>query len=85
VTKYNQSVDNESAYEILGAKLEQASQKTKEEKEAKQEQKASGRTKKEESIFDNPMVRQVERTAATVLTRSLLGVLGLGGRRKRLF
>ena len=36
--------------------------------------------KKEESIFDNPVVKQVGRTAAAIITRSLLGALGLGGR-----
>jgi hypothetical protein len=49
-----------------------------------QEQKMQRRgSKKDETIFDNPMVRQVGRTAASVITRSLLGVLGLGGRRSR--
>jgi hypothetical protein len=35
------------------------------------------------SSLDNPMVRSAGRTAATMLTRSLLGVLGLGGRTRR--
>ena len=84
VAKYNEVIDNESAYEMLTGKLEQASQKPEQEKETAHEQKTSGRTaKKEESIFDNPMMKQVGRTAATVLTRSLLGVLGLGGRRRK--
>ena len=39
--------------------------------------------KKEESWMDNPMVRSAGRTAATMITRSLLGVLGLGGTRRR--
>jgi DNA helicase HerA-like ATPase len=84
--KYNQVIDNESAYEILNSKLELASQKAREETQATQRQKAQGgTTKKDDSIFANPMVRQAERTAASILTRSLLGVLGIGGRRKRLF
>ncbi|HET9824968.1 MAG TPA: helicase HerA-like domain-containing protein, partial [Chitinophagaceae bacterium] len=86
VAKYNQALDNESAYEILSGKLEQASRRTEQEKQMKQQPTASGRaTKKDESIFDTPAMRQVERTAASVLTRSLLGVLGLGGRRRSLF
>jgi DNA double-strand break repair helicase HerA and related ATPase len=86
VAKYNQVIDNESAYEILTSKLELASQKSEAEKQAAQQQKAQNKpAKKEESIFDNPMIRQAERTAASVLTRSLLGVLGLSGRRKSLF
>ena len=85
-TKYNESIDSESAYEMLTAKLEQASQQSAQEKQGTQKQKVSGRTaQKEDSIFDTPVMRQVERTAASVLTRSLLGVLGLGGRRKSLF
>ena len=38
------------------------------------------RKQKEESFFDNPIVKQVGRTAASIITRSLLGALGLGGR-----
>ena len=82
--KYNQQIDKESAYEILTDKLKQAAEKTNQEREFQQEQKSSRRTtKKEDTIFDNPMVKQVGRTAASVITRSLLGVLGLGGRRSR--
>ena len=85
-TKYNESIDSESAYEMLTAKLEQASQQSGQEKQGTQKQKVSGRTaQREDSIFDTPVMRQVERTAASVLTRSLLGVLVLGGRRKSLF
>ena len=83
VAKYNQSIDSESAYEILTAKLQQASQKTEQDKQVAQQQKTAA--KQEKSIFDSPVAHQVERTAAAVLTRSLLGVLGLGGRRKSIF
>jgi DNA helicase HerA-like ATPase len=84
VTKYNQAVDSESAYEILNGKLQQATQQAQQQKEI-QQQKTSFKGKKEDSFFDNPVVKQAERTAASVLTRSLLGVLGLGGRRKSIF
>jgi uncharacterized protein len=77
VTKYNEPVDSESAYEILTAKLEEAAEKT---AEAEQEQEAEKKEKKEGGFFDNPMVKQVGRTAASVITRGLLGALGLGGR-----
>jgi len=83
VTKYNQVTDSESAYEILNDKLQQASQQTEQQKQI-QQQKTTGRpTKKDDSFFDSPVVKQAERTAAAVLTRSLLGVLGLGGRRRK--
>ena len=78
VAKYNQSMDSQSAYEILTGKLQQATQKSAVVEENKPSTRAA---KKEDSILDSPVVRQMERTAASVLTRSLLGVLGLGGRR----
>lgn len=78
--KYNQVVDSESAYEILTAKLQEAQAKSEEVSTSKAE---STSTKKEESFFDNPVVKQVGRTAATIITRSLLGALGLGGRTSR--
>lgn len=76
VTKYKEVLDDESAYEILNAKLAEAAEK-------QQEVKTTKADEKEESIFDNPIVKSMERTAATMLTRSLLGALGLGGRGRR--
>ena len=90
-SKYNKVIDSHSAYEILNAKIEAAKQREQEieemEQQAKEEKKVA-RAPKEKSILDNPMVRSAGRTAATMITRSLLGVLGLGGtsrRRKSLF
>ena len=85
VAKYNQAIDSHSAYEILTDKLNDAAKKSEDEKQ--DDDKGSRRpAKKEPGFFDNPVVKQVGRTAASVITRSLLGVLGLGGRRrKRLF
>jgi hypothetical protein len=80
VAKYNQAIDSQSAYEILASKLEQASQNS-----APVRKSAGRAVQKDDSIFDSPIVKQVERTAASVLTRSILGVLGLGGRRKSIF
>jgi uncharacterized protein len=87
--KYNQVIDSESAYEILTEKLEEASKKEagekQEETEAKKEKKS---TTKEKGILDNPVVKSMTRTAGNTIVRTLLGVLGLGGRsrsRKSLF
>ncbi len=81
VAKYNQAVDSQSAYEILTAKLQTASAQA-----APATATRTAAAKKDDSIFDNPLVRQAGRTAASMITRSLLGVLGLGGRStKRLF
>ena len=80
--KYNVSIDSESAYEILNRKLQEAAEQEKQEEEQKAEAKPK-KAVKEESIFDNTAVKQASRTAASIITRSLLGALGLGGRRKR--
>ncbi len=78
--KYNETVNRESAYEMLTEKLEQAAERTAAEKVEKPKKAAA---KKEEDFFDNPVVKQVGRTAASVITRSLLGALGMGGRTRR--
>ncbi|HEY0676978.1 MAG TPA: helicase HerA-like domain-containing protein [Chitinophagaceae bacterium] len=79
-SKYNEVVDRESAYELLTEKLEEAAERSANEKE---ETTAKKTTKKEEGFFDNPVVKQVGRTAASVITRSLLGALGMGGRSRK--
>ena len=73
--KYNRVIDSESAYEILNDKIATAAQQTK-------QQTAPKNAPKEKSFFDNPTVKQVGRTAASIITRSLLGALGLGGKSK---
>jgi hypothetical protein len=85
VNKYNQEVDNESAYELLNKKIEVAEQRSAEieqmQQEAKEERKTSA--KPEKTWMDSSVVKQAGRTAASILTRSLLGVLGLGGSTRR--
>ncbi|MDQ3682177.1 MAG: DUF853 domain-containing protein [Bacteroidota bacterium] len=83
--KYNKTVDSESAYEILNNKLAEAQLRSDEVLQRQQEAKTTRATatKKEQTWLDNPMVKSAGRTAATMLTRSLLGVLGLGGRTRR--
>ncbi|MEJ0103222.1 MAG: helicase HerA-like domain-containing protein [Bacteroidota bacterium] len=79
VAKYNGVIDSRSAYEILTDKLNEAAKKGDDNTQDDNKRPA----KKEPGFFDNPVVKQVGRTAASVITRSLLGVLGLGGRRKK--
>ena len=75
VPKYSQVIDTESAYEILTAKLQDAANKT-------AQNTAPGKQPQStlERILNSGAAKQVERTAASVITRSLLGALGLGGR-----
>lgn len=87
VKKYAEVIDNESAYEILTKKLEANAVAVEEaeaaEQKAKEEAKAEKSSSKEKGILDSPILKQVGRTAASVLTRGLLGALGLGGRKKK--
>ncbi len=82
VKKYAAVEDSQSAYEILTAKLEEAAQKSAAEEQEKDADKPSKRQEKStvEKVLDNSVTRQIGRTAANVITRSLLGALGLGGR-----
>ncbi len=75
-SKYNREIDSQSAYEILTDKIATAAQQTKQDTAPKDAPKVKG-------FFDNSTVKQVERTAASIITRSLLGALGLGGRSKK--
>jgi DNA helicase HerA-like ATPase len=75
--KYNEVVDRESAYEILNEKLSIADES---------EEEAAPRGKQEkstlETILSSSVTRQIGRTAASIITRSLLGALGMSGKKK---
>jgi DNA double-strand break repair helicase HerA and related ATPase len=81
VKKYGEEIDSESAYEILTTKLQEAADKTAATEAA---HKSYGKQKQEkgvlEQVMDSSVARQVGRTAANIITRSLLGALGLGGK-----
>ena len=89
--KYNEVIDSKSAYEILTEKLEDAAKRDAEQKQDEEKEKTEKRTpaKKEKGFFDDPTVKSMTRTAGNSIVRTLLGVLGLGGRsrskRKSLF
>jgi DNA helicase HerA-like ATPase len=92
IPMYNQEIDRDSAFEMLSEKIEQAREEELVEERRKEQEKArsvvSRRRVKEppsmlEELSKNTMVRQVGRTLARELGRGLLGVLGLGGRRRR--
>lgn len=83
--KYNQDIDSESAYEILHAKLQLASESNTTETEQNTPKGKQTRNEKStlEQILSSPVTKQVGRTAAQIITRSLLGALGLGGKSTR--
>ncbi|MEO6668726.1 MAG: helicase HerA-like domain-containing protein [Ferruginibacter sp.] len=84
VIKYNPVVDSNSAYEILTAKLEEATEKTAAAQAAAPSKKSA---KPEPSTFEkvanNTVVKSMLRTAGNGIVRGLLGALGLGGRTTR--
>ncbi|MBS1601122.1 MAG: DUF853 family protein, partial [Bacteroidetes bacterium] len=87
--KYNTPVDSESAYEILTAKLAEAATRNGDNGGSTTGGQGRQTTSKKperstlEKILDSPAARQAERTAAGIITRSLLGALGLGGKSKK--
>ena len=95
IKKYNEEIDSRSAHEMLTEKLEEAAGIAEKEKAEKEAAKAAaqaakqtgGKTKEEKSVIeemlDSSAARQVGRTAASVITRTLLGALGLGGRSRK--
>lgn len=77
--KYNQEIDSQSAYEMLTAKLEEAA--------AIAPTVVAGKTAKPEEstlekVVNNSVVKSIVRTAGNTIVRSLLGSLGLGGRKR---
>jgi uncharacterized protein len=83
VKKYAVMIDNDSAYEMLTEKLAEAATRESNEAAEKQAAKGSKKSSGEESIFDNTIVRQAGRTAASIITRSLLGALGISSTSRR--
>ncbi|THH40426.1 helicase HerA-like domain-containing protein [Neolewinella litorea] len=93
VRKYNESIDRESAYEILEKKLERARAEEHRAEMEEQREKArettsstsrrrTGREKSMlEEIMSNTMTRQIGRTVAREVARGILGVLGIKRRR----
>jgi len=81
--KYDQTIDKESAREILAAKIEAAQAEEHQEKLKEQKEKAvrnySGRRNKTvfEQVMNSSASRQVGRTLAREVTRGILGALGV--------
>lgn len=77
IQKYNTEIDRESAFEILNKKLESIKVAAPSKSSSSPQQKGMI-----EEVVNSTAGRQVMRTVARELTRGLLGVLGVGGRRR---
>jgi len=77
IDKYNQDIDRESAFEILGDKLEKIEKEQEKAVLPGPKPRTTRRTKQDESIIEelskNTMVRQIGRTIFRELTRGILG------------
>lgn len=88
-SKYNEEIDRESAFEMLNAKIQQATVVKEEEKAATEEaktEKKTGSAKAEKSTFEKVAESKVTQIVVKEVARGLLGVLGLKGtttRRKK--
>lgn len=81
ISKYNRTIDRESAHEILSAKIEDA----RGDEHREEMKRRSGRREKStlEQVLDSTTTRQIGRTVARELTRGLLGVLGVKTTKRR--
>lgn len=79
VAKYEQTVNKESAYEMLANRMEQATQNTSTTQKSRP-------VKEEPGMFESVMKSRAGRTFTTTLAREgakfVLGMLGLGGRKR---
>jgi DNA helicase HerA-like ATPase len=81
IKKYNDTIDRESAYEILSNKIKTTVEnKTTDATNPSPEKEEPGML---EQAMNSTTGRQVLRTVTGVLTRSLLGALGLGATRRK--
>jgi DNA helicase HerA-like ATPase len=86
VKKYNEVVDRESAYEILTEKLQSTRQPVQEKKSTTTKSKTKSKETEEDGIGDTlgkVANSGVGKMVVKEVTRGLLGVIGLGGRRKK--
>ena len=80
VAKYNQVIDEPSAYEMLNAKFQEAASNATAPIPGKQVKAPESTLEK---VVNNTVVKSMMRTAGNSIVRSLLGSLGLGGRTKK--
>lgn len=92
VSKYNEVIDRQSAYEILTGKIagetsEEGDTNSETETTSQPEEEGGGMLGKAGEfigdILNSPVTKQVGRTVARELTRGLLGALGLGGNSRK--
>lgn len=79
--KYGQPIDRESACEILSKKMEELHRELEEQQQAKEDQRKAKQEREEPSALERMANSSAGRTVIREVTRGLLGILGLTGRR----
>lgn len=74
---YNETINRESAYEILSGKLESHAQETEEKKAEKTDTKAEKKKKEEPSMIEDVINSSAGKVVIREVTRGLLGILGI--------
>lgn len=82
VEKYGEPIDRESAYEILGKKMEAHEQELLEQEKAEEAEKVEKKERATPSSLERMVNSTAGRTVIREVTRGLLGVLGLTSRRR---
>jgi uncharacterized protein len=83
-SKYNQTIDRESAFEILNNKILNKDEEAPEEAEEVKKERSKRKEKSTlEQVMESPLTKQVGRTVFKELTRGLLGVMGVGSSRRK--
>ena len=77
--KYSETQDRKSAYETLAAKVESLAEEAPVGKKSAAKAKAEKSTM--EKVLESPITKEIGRTAAREITRGVLGVFGIGGRK----
>lgn len=82
VSKYEKTLDRESAYELLTKQMESIADAADADEESTETKRKTGKKTKEdpsimEQISKNPLAKEVGRTVAREVTRGLLGMLGV--------
>lgn len=81
--KYNKTIDRESAYELLNAKLNELEEAKRKQAETREEENQTISGRRQKSVFETVAESSVTRTVVREVTRGLLGMLGIGGTQRR--
>ncbi|MFM9945098.1 MAG: helicase HerA-like domain-containing protein [Bacteroidia bacterium] len=81
--KYNKTMDRESAHEMLTAKLEELDLAEQKAQAQAEENTPTPAGRREKTVFESVAESSVTRTVVREVTRGLLGMLGIGGTRRR--